>query len=1495
MSLKLPPEPTQDINYSLWRKDVIVWTKLTDTARANRGRALQYACRNNKRLHEAVLDIEDNQVDCEEGLENVLKVLDNLHNIDKTQSALDCYLEFDSLKRKENQKVSDFINEFEALANKTKKNGNTLTDDLLTYKLLRASNLTKTEERIIKASTEEFKFENIKKTILRYFADSTGIKEEKEIKPEPIYHTGAEGGDSHEGPEGHQYLNTTPEDETFYASNKWRNKQQYQNNRPNTNQARYQNGRSEHNPTLPTKGRNPLDRFGNITHCSICCSINHWKVDCPDKHLVENFHSSALHHVTLFEEDEEDPSNIGSLVRETINCAVLDCGAARTVCGENWLDIYLSTLSEKDKDQVTYTDSTSVFKFGSGSKVKSLCIATIPITLGSKQIKLKTDVVKKDLPLLLSKRSMKLAETHLDTKNDIVFMLGEEIPLITTSTDHYAVPISQNRTVLEVEKVKVVLFSSKPNMSRQEIALKLHKQFAHPPAERLLKLLSNSEYGSDLELIQEIKEVSEKCDTCKKYKRTPSRPVVGMPMATKFNQTVAMDIKYMKGKPVLHMIDALTRFSACVVVPSKQPKCIVDVVFKHWISIFGPPGKILSDNGGEFANEEIRSMGEAFNMTIVTTAAESPWANGICEKYNGVIGEMVDKILEEVDCTLTVAVAWANAAKNSLQNIHGFSPAQLVFGFTPMLPTVQTDKPPALSEFSYSQLVEENLQAMRQARAAHIQAESSARIRRALSHNLRSSGDIKYTTGDRVYYKRVDDKKWHSPGTVIGQDGQFVLVKTQISFVRVHPCRLQLVGPPSDLEQIPATVVNQDKQQSNIEEDLTQSNEVLDTDSELDESDPNESLGNNAPVNGPDVAPENENDLDETTENNEVQDINDNNENADQTTQNELEEKDDQKTPQSDSNENEYSDLKAMLKELSIGKTVVFTSKTGDEVTGKILSRAGKAGGRYKNAWNMEVGVDQTCIDFDRDVSNIISVKNISTETSEPIVNNIELNSEDEILCCQVFNTHLDQQITKAKNKELSQWLDKAVYTETEYQGQKLVGLKWVIKPKIIDGVPDMKARLVAKGFQESDDFRRDSPTCSKASIRVVLTIIPTMNWQLQSIDIKGAFLQSDEIDRDVFVKPPKEAQTTLVWHLRKPIYGLKDASRRWYKKIQGELITLGCKPTRADLALFYWWSGEKLQGILALFVDDLLYGGSEIFEKQVINQLQGRLVVGSKQNQAFKYLGVNLTQEIDGSILLDQNSYIASMKEVPGISSHSKHYSPSKNLDEELTTQMRSAVGQLNWLSSMSRPDLAFHACQMSTIINSATERDIVKLNKVIKDIKSSPITVWFPKLSLDLGLELHVYTDAAYANLHDGASQGGYIVFLTDGIRSSPLDWLSHRLKRVARSTLTAEVQALLDGVDAAIYYSDMIFQVTGIRPQITCYSDNNSLVECSKTSHVVEEKRLRIELLAIRECVDNGEIKLKWVSTKNQLADALTKEGVATGCLKQVLVEGALSSNN
>ena len=75
MSMELPSDPSNSINYELWKKDIQIWAKLTDTMKIRQGRTLQYACRGNEKLHEAVLNLEDKLVDCDDGLNNVLKVL----------------------------------------------------------------------------------------------------------------------------------------------------------------------------------------------------------------------------------------------------------------------------------------------------------------------------------------------------------------------------------------------------------------------------------------------------------------------------------------------------------------------------------------------------------------------------------------------------------------------------------------------------------------------------------------------------------------------------------------------------------------------------------------------------------------------------------------------------------------------------------------------------------------------------------------------------------------------------------------------------------------------------------------------------------------------------------------------------------------------------------------------------------------------------------------------------------------------------------------------------------------------------------------------------------------------------------------------------------------------------------------------------------------------------------------------------------------------------
>ena len=255
-------------------------------------------------------------------------------------------------------------------------------------------------------------------------------------------------------------------------------------------------------------------------------------------------------------------------------------------------------------------------------------------------------------------------------------------------------------------------------------ASKLHLQFCHPSARRLIQLVKSSG-NEDKELIEAIDEVSISCDSCKRYKKTIPGPVVTFPLASEFNETVAMDLKTYKKDKIyfLHIIDHVIRFSVAAVIRSKKGEVIMKEFFSNWIAIYGTPRKVLSDNGGEFVNEGFMDMCSNFNINFHTTAAEAPWSNGLVEKHNGIIGEAVSMVIDDIHCPVEIALCWAVNAKNSLQNIHGFSPYQLVFGKNPNLPSVSDNKLPALEGVTGSQMVADNLNAKHSFKISQIMME----------------------------------------------------------------------------------------------------------------------------------------------------------------------------------------------------------------------------------------------------------------------------------------------------------------------------------------------------------------------------------------------------------------------------------------------------------------------------------------------------------------------------------------------------------------------------------------------------------------------------------------------------------------------------------------------------------------------------------------------------------------------------------------------------
>ena len=118
-------------------------------------------------------------------------------------------------------------------------------------------------------------------------------------------------------------------------------------------------------------------------------------------------------------------------------------------------------------------------------------------------------------------------------------------------------------------------------------------------------------------------------NSVKIYSKTPSRPVVGMPMASKFTEKVAMDLKQWNGRWILHIIDMWSRYTLSVFVDQKKPGNIIDALMTQWIGKFGVMKALMTDNGGEFNSDETREITSILNVQLCTTAGESPFQKGL--------------------------------------------------------------------------------------------------------------------------------------------------------------------------------------------------------------------------------------------------------------------------------------------------------------------------------------------------------------------------------------------------------------------------------------------------------------------------------------------------------------------------------------------------------------------------------------------------------------------------------------------------------------------------------------------------------------------------------------------------------------------------------------------------------------------------------------------------------------------------------------------------
>ena len=544
------------------------------------------------------------------------------------------------------------------------------------------------------------------------------------------------------------------------------------------------------------------------------------------------------------------------------------------------------------------------------------------------------------------------------------------------------------------------------------------------------------------------------------------------------------------------------------------------------------------------------------------------------------------------------------------------------------------------------------------------------------------------------------------------------------------------------------------------------------------------------------------------------------------------------------------------------------------------------------------------------------------------------------------------KQFQEAKRKEIDSWIENDVYDlvdirKLSYQERRnFVTGRWVlnIKRQGDGSFEKCKARWVLRGFQDKQKLEQqtDSPAASRPGFRMACQLAANEGWDLYHMDLKTAFLQGQKYDntRSIICQLPPECGHApyMVARMKKPAYGLNDAPRRWFNKVDASLRSYGCEPTRGDRCTYVMYSssrtlqvpkteamdktsdivtspstaldklldpfkgnnarGRKPCGIISLHVDDLFMAGDWEFEEKVLAQLRKDYEVGSEDKNDIKFVGQRIRwvkSQTTGQrhIEVSQQLAVDDLHEIV----FDKSLKDNVACTPYLHTEYRSVLGMINWLQSRTQFQSCYKFSRAASQQSAPTIADVRAVNKLVRMIKGSPVSLRFWPLRGEL--RIVGMPDASYKNNEDKSSQRALCIFLAEqrrhdhvDTRGSLIDYESHKITQATMSTTVAELYALMKCFGNSLFLKGLWADCSGQPVAIHMRTDANNLVTTARTTHQPEQKETIHLIQMLRKESNSGAIDdLAHVVSADCLSDSLTKHSAKADALIKSVDTGVL----
>lgn len=462
-------------------------------------------------------------------------------------------------------------------------------------------------------------------------------------------------------------------------------------------------------------------------------------------------------------------------------------------------------------------------------------------------------------------------------------------------------------------------------------------------------------------------------------------------------------------------------------------------------------------------------------------------------------------------------------------------------------------------------------------------------------------------------------------------------------------------------------------------------------------------------------------------------------------------------------------------------------------------------------------------------------------------------------------------------------------------EGVKTLGTRWVytLKRDEQGRIVRFKARLVAQGFHQVKGISYDevfSPVINFALVRLFFSILVNLlGWRHMQLDVKNAYLYAP-LKEEIFIRQPQgyvdPDRPQHICKLKKALYGLKQSGREWFFTISETLKKMNFKPFQNCNGVFH--QGKDI--LILLYVDDIVVLGktTDLIHntiRDLSKHFDIKILGPTKQ-----LLGVNFTED-NGQLMLDQSKYISQIynkfkifnpphSSLPMSKGQvlSKGQSPSTEDERKEMDQFpyRSLIGCLAYLAGKTRPDIAWAVNRLSQFQENPGRLHWNLLLRVLGYVWDTR------KYQLNLSnitgtLEIVAYSDADYAaNLDDRTSCSGQLIL----VGGAPVDWRTIKQRCVALSTMESEFLALTETSKQLVWIKNIIAECASASlfnfvDKVVLLSDNQSAIafasspiENNRTKHVA------VRHFFVRDLIYQEIFKLKFVQSKNNLADPFTK---------------------